>query len=71
MTTTKINAPVSCLDYKQYKLSDFFESFSKYEFELSKEINKANKYDNSLVMYFKKDILYIRDDFWCLSQMLL
>ena len=40
MTTTKINAPVSCLDYKQYKLPDFFENFSKYEFELSKERNK-------------------------------
>lgn len=59
MTIAKLNAPIGCLNYKQYKLSDFFESFSKYEFELGKERNKANKYDNSLVMYFKKGILYI------------
>ncbi len=63
MTIVKLIAPIGCLDYKQYKLSDFFESFSKYEFELSKNRNKANKYDNSLVMYFKKNILYIKDDF--------
>lgn len=63
MTIVKSIAPTGCLNYKQYKLSDFFESFSKYEFELGKKRNKANKYDNSLVMYFKKGILYIRDDF--------
>ncbi len=40
MTIVKSIAPISCLDYKQYKLSDFFENFSKYEFELSKERNK-------------------------------
>ena len=63
MISEKLVAPIGCLDYKQYKLSDFFESFSKYEFELGKKINKANKYDNSLVMYFKKTVLYIEDDF--------
>ncbi len=62
MTSVKSIAPISCLNYKQYKLSYFFESFSKYEFELGKKRNKANKYYNSLVMYFKKDILYIEDD---------
>ncbi|NYB51576.1 MAG: hypothetical protein HVN35_03285 [Methanobacteriaceae archaeon] len=63
MTIVKLIAPIGCLNYKQYKLSDFFESFSKYEFELSKKRNEVNKYDNSLVMYFKKDFLYIENSF--------
>jgi len=63
MTIVKSFAPISCLNLKQYKLSDFSESLSKYEFEQGKERNKTNKYDNSLVMYFKKDTLYIEDNF--------
>ena len=63
MTIVKSFAPISCLNHKQYKLSDFSESLSKYEFEQGKERNKTNKYDNSLVMYFKKDTLYIEDNF--------
>jgi len=63
MTIVKLIAPIGCLNYKQYKLSDFFENFSKYEFELGKDRNKANMYANSLVMYFKKDYLYIEKSF--------
>lgn len=62
MSIEKVNAPSCYFVDQHYKLSYFSESLSKYEEKLLKIKNEDNNHLNSLIQWYKKEILYIKMD---------